>query len=140
MRIAVLTLAAAAALAALPRRAVAQDTTAAAAPAPAPVTSTAVSPGMSEADVRARWGDPVLVRTSGDWKFLYFRNGMERSVGWLDVVFLQGGQVVDCIARGAGHEYTGQSSSPPGRAPERTIHPTATDSTRGAVTGVRVSP
>ena len=137
MRIAVLTLAAVAALAALPRRATAQDTTAAASAA----ASTAISPGMSEADVRARWGDPVIVRASGDRKFLYYRNGMERSVGWLDVVFLQGGQVVDCIARGAGHAYTGQSSSPAGRAPERTIHPTAaTDSTRGAVTGVRISP
>ena len=132
MRTTVLTLAAALALAAAPARAAAQDST------------TAISPGMSEADVRARWGDPVAVRASGDWKFLFYRNQMERSVGWYDTVFLQNGQVVDCIARGAGHAYLGQSSSPPGRVPEPT-HPAqppeqSSDRTSGAVTGVRVGP
>src|SRR5579859_261469 len=131
MRITVLTPLALAALAALPGRAVAQDTTTApaAAPAPAPAPSaaaqdpTALSPGMSEMDVRNRWGDPVATRTVGQWKFLYYRNDDERHVGWWDTVFLQNGQVMDVIARGEGHTYAGQSSSPPGRAPERTINP-----------------
>jgi hypothetical protein len=97
---------------------------------------------MTEMDVRSRWGDPVAVRTAGQWKFLFYRNEHERRIGFLDTVFLQNGQVVDCVARGDGHIYTGQSSSPEGRYPERTLpHPSAADSTtRGAVTGVRVSP
>jgi hypothetical protein len=45
---------------------------------------------------------------------------------------------VDCIARGDGHHYAGQSSSPPGRAPEPT-RTTPTDTT-GAITGVRINP
>ncbi len=140
MRITVLTPLALAALAALPGRAAAQDTTAAAAAAaPAAQNSTALSPGMSEMDVRNRWGDPVATRTSGQWKFLYYRNDDERHVGWWDTVFLQNGQVMDVIARGSGHVYTGQSSSPPGRTPERTVNPAA-DTTRPAVTGVRISP
>jgi hypothetical protein len=157
MKTLVLAVTVVAALAALPPRAVAQDTTTTPRPpapdtttaqppppAPAPdVSGTAISPGMTEADVRTRWGDPVAVRTAGQWKFLFYRNEHERRIGFLDTVFLQNGQVVDCVARGEGHIYTGQSSSPEGRYPERTLptHPAATDSTtRGAVTGVRVSP
>jgi outer membrane protein assembly factor BamE (lipoprotein component of BamABCDE complex) len=139
MRIAVLTpfaLAALAALAALPGRAVAQDSTA----TPAAQSSAAISPGMTEMDVRNRWGDPVATRTSGQWKFLYYRNDDERHVGWWDTVFLQNGQVMDVIARGADHVYTGQSSSPQGRTPERTVNPGAADTTKAAVTGVHISP
>jgi outer membrane protein assembly factor BamE (lipoprotein component of BamABCDE complex) len=154
MRITVLAPFALAALAALPGRATAQDSTPAQpppAPVPAPVevpapaqaaqSSTAISPGMTEMDVRNRWGDPVATRTAGQWKFLYYRNDDERHVGWLDTVFLQNGQVMDVIARGAGHDYTGQSSSPVGRTPERTVNPAAaTDTTKAAVTGVHISP
>ena len=60
-------------------------------------------------------------------------------VGWLDVVFLQNGQVVDCIARGSGHAYAGQSSSPPDRVPTPT-RTTPPDSTTGAVTGAHIRP
>lgn len=146
MRFTVLAPLAVAALAALPSPARAQDTTAAPTPAPAPAAaptqySTAISPGMTEIDVRNRWGDPVATRTVGQWKFLYYRNDNERHVGWWDTVFLQNGQVMDVIARGSDHIYTGQSSSPVGRAPERTINPAgATDTTRAAVTGVHISP
>ena len=126
------------AAAVFPARAAAQDSTAAAAAA---APSEAVRPGMTEADVRQHWGDPVATRTSGAWKFLFYRNGAERSVGWYDTVFLQNGQVVDCITRGAGHVYQGQSSSPPDRVPQRTLpHTAPPDSTRPAVTGVRVNP
>ena len=140
MRITVLTPIALAALTALPGRAAAQDSTATPAAAPASQSSSAISPGMTEMDVRNRWGDPVATRTSGQWKFLYYRNDDERHVGWWDTVFLQNGQVMDVIARGAGHVYTGQSSSPPGRLPERTVNPGATDTTKAAVTGVHISP
>jgi len=141
MKTLVLSLAAAVALAALPRPAVAQDTTRVQ-PPPAPeVPPNAISPGMTEADVRGRWGDPIAVRSAGQWKYLFYLNDNERRTGFLDTVFLQNGQVVDCVARGSGHIYTGQSSSPDTRYPERTLpRPSANDSTRGAVIGVRVTP
>ena len=134
MRFLLCTLAVIAAPLAVPGAAAAQDSTSSAS------STTAIRPGMTEADVRARWGNPAVVRTSGEWKFLSYRNGMERSVGWMDTVFLQNGQVVDCIARGAGHEYAGQSSSPPGASPSRTLNHGAARDSAGAVTGVHISP
>jgi hypothetical protein len=74
-----------------------------------------VSPGMTSEDVRGVWGDPVVERSSGEWTFMYYRNGCERTCGTFDVVFLQGGQVVDAIVRGMGHDYAGVSSSPADR-------------------------
>ena len=125
-----LALASAAALAAHPAPAAAQD------------SSSMIRPGMSEADVRARWGDPIAVRRANDWTFLFYHNYDEHNVGWLDTVFLQGGQVVDCIARAPGHVYLGQSSSPGNRAPARTLpaQPTQPPDGSGTVTGVRVTP
>jgi hypothetical protein len=118
------------------RPAAAQET--AAAPAAAP-TSTALRPGMTETQVRERWGEPVARRVAGRWTYLFYRND-EPGVGWNDVVFLMDGQVVDCVARGANHQYLGQSSAPPSRVPEFTP-PTGgpTSATPGAVTGVRVT-
>ncbi len=137
----------AAALCAAPLRAqdsiapVKHDSGAAAAAVPAQATGGAVKPGMTEAEVRAQWGDPVAVRRMNDWTYLFFRNGRERQVGYYDVVFLQGGQVVDAIVRGADHAYAGQSSSPEGRTPHFTPPQAApADSASGAVTGVRVKP
>lgn len=128
---------AAAALVLTPAIATAQD------PAPAPSAPAPevglVRPGMTENEVRATWGDPSSVKKNGDWTFLFYRNYDERRVGWLDVVFLQNGQVVDCIARGSGHAYAGQSSSPGDRQPGPT-RTTPTDPTAGAVTGVRINP
>ena len=74
-----------------------------------------IAPGMAERDVYSLWGAPVATRRSGEWTYLYFRNGCEYSCGTFDVVFLQDGQVVDAIVRGPGHGYAGSSSSPPGR-------------------------
>ncbi|MGH7700510.1 MAG: hypothetical protein ACREMJ_08360 [Gemmatimonadales bacterium] len=76
-----------------------------------------VDPGMSENDVYSLWGPPVGVRRSGEWTYLYFRNGCEYSCGTYDVVFLQNAKVVDVIHRWPGHAYSGQSSSPPGVVP-----------------------
>lgn len=98
----------------------AQDPPAPAPAAPAATADHAIRPGMSGADVRARWGEPVATRRANDWTYLYYRNGNERGVGYYDIVFLQRDQVVDCIARGEGHVYLGNSSSPGNRNPEFT--------------------
>jgi len=114
----------------------------AAAPLAAQDTTTAVRPGMQEADVVARWGQPVAVRRAGDWTYLFFLNGAEREYGYYDCVFLQGGQVVDAVVRAPEHVYLGTSSSPPGRIPEFTPPrqaPPPGAAAAGTVTGVRVS-
>ncbi len=76
-----------------------------------------IDPGMTREQVVATWGPPVAERMYGNREYLYFRNGCEVSCGTFDVVFLEGGQVIDAIVRGLGHEYAGVSSSPPDRAP-----------------------
>ena len=126
----------------VPAVALAQDPAPAPAPPPpAAPTPAMVRPGMTEAQVRQAWGDPDIVRHANEWTYLMYRNFDERHVGYLDTVFLQNGQVVDCITRSPGHVYAGQSSSPPDRAPQRTLpNAQAADTTRGAVTGVRVNP
>jgi hypothetical protein len=88
-----------------------------------PLDTGTVNPGMARDDVIAIWGVPVAERTNGAWTYLYFRNGCEVSCGTLDVVFLENGQVVDAVVRGPGHNYSGVSSSPPDRVPERTVPP-----------------
>ncbi len=115
---------------------------AAPAPAPAPGDSTGpVKPGMTQADVIARWGQPVAVRRMNDWTYLFYRNGDERTWGYYDTVFLQNGQVLDAIVRSPDHVYEGQSSDPEGKVPGFTPPAGARpDSGRGAVTGVRVQP
>jgi hypothetical protein len=70
---------------------------------------------MTRDDVIGVWGPPVAERTLGAWTYLYFRNGCEASCGTFDVVFLQDGQVVNAIVRGAGHTYGGTSTSPAGQ-------------------------
>jgi hypothetical protein len=79
-----------------------------------------IRPGMSEAEVRSTWGEPVAARTTGDYAYLFYENGCLRTCGTYDVVILQGGQVVDAIARGKDHHYDGVSSSPVDRAPHYT--------------------
>jgi hypothetical protein len=90
-----------------------------------PTQTGTVSPGMDRDQVIAVWGKPVAERSEGNWTYLYFRNGCEASCGTFDVVFLEGGKVVDAIVRGAGHTYDGTSSSPPGRKAEPTVAPTS---------------
>jgi outer membrane protein assembly factor BamE (lipoprotein component of BamABCDE complex) len=104
-------------------------------------TSGPVRPGMTEAQVVARWGEPLAVRRLNDWTYLFYGNGHERQVGYDDTVFLQNDQVMDAIVRSPDHPYAGQSSSPEGRAPEFTPPAAPPDSAAGAaVTGVRVNP
>ena len=114
----------------------------AAGPLAAQDTTRTVRPGMTEADVRARWGEPVAVRRLNDWTYLFFRNGEERRVGYYDVVLLQNGQVMDAVVRSADHVYAGQSSSPPDRAPSFTPpagQPPQSAAQGAAVTGVHVT-
>jgi hypothetical protein len=77
----------------------------------------AIRPGMTEAEVRAAWGEPLTVRKTGDMTYLYFRNDCFRRCGTWDVVFLEGGQVVDAIVRDSHRRYDGVSSSPVERKP-----------------------
>jgi hypothetical protein len=79
-----------------------------------------IRPGMTEADVRAAWGAPVTSRKVGEYAYLFYENGCLRTCGTYDLVVLQGGQVVDAIARGKEHNYDGVSSSPADRAPAYT--------------------
>ena len=76
-----------------------------------------VNPGMSERDVYSLWGSPVGVRRAGEYTYLFFQNGCEKTCGTLDLVTLQNGQVVDAVVRWPGHGYSGESSSPPGKIP-----------------------
>ena len=111
-------------------------------PAPDTSQSNVVRPGMTEAQVRAHWGDPLAVRTANDWTYMFYDNAREHRVGYEDVVFLDHGQVVDAIVRSPAHVYAGTSSSPEGRAPVFTPpHGQQPDSTKGAaVTGVQIKP
>jgi len=97
-----------------------------------PVDTGTVSPGMSREQVISLWGVPVAERTQAEWTYLYFRNGCEHSCGMFDLVLLQGGQVVDAVVRGPGHNYAGESSSPPGKLPAAT--PPGGASTSGPAT------
>ena len=80
-----------------------------------------VAPGMGEDEVIALWGPPSARRHAGAYTYLHYPNGCELSCGTTDIVILQDGKVVDAVVRWAGHGYSGQSSSPPGRTPEATI-------------------
>jgi hypothetical protein len=82
-----------------------------------PVT---IKPGMSEAEVVAAWGEPLARRTRGPFTYLHFQTDCLKECGTYDIVILEGGQVVDAIARSKNHRYDGVSSSPTNRAPEFT--------------------
>lgn len=84
-----------------------------------PTTGT-VSPGMTQSEVENAWGSPLSVTLVGSWTYMFFRNGCENRCGTYDVVFLEGGQVIDAVVRAPQHSYTGVSSSPPASAAEYT--------------------
>lgn len=88
-----------------------------------------IAPGMTREDVIAIWGEPVTERFINGRGYMFFRNGCENSCGTYDIVLLEANQVVDAVVRGAGHEYSGMSSSPVGRAPEITLPVTEQDTT-----------
>ena len=71
-----------------------------------------IDPGMSEAKVVERLGEPDATRSAGDFKYLFYRNGCIRQCGMDDVVILQKDSVVDAMFRSADRSYSGKSSSP----------------------------
>jgi hypothetical protein len=84
-----------------------------------------IDPGMTRDQVVAVWGEPVTERINEDYGYMFYRNGCEIACGMYDTVLLQGSQVIDAVVRGAGHVYSGISSSPPGRTPEETLPETS---------------
>ena len=79
-----------------------------------------IKPGMTEAEVKAAWGEPMTARKSGDMTYLYYRNDCLKTCGTYDVVFLEKGQVVDAVVRDSHRAYDGIASSPKDRKPEMT--------------------
>lgn len=75
-----------------------------------------VRPGMTAEEVTAAWGAPTATRTRGDFTYLSYPSSCMPACGTQDVVILQGGKVVDAIARSANHPYEGPSSLT-GKAP-----------------------
>src|SRR5436190_10313048 len=71
-----------------------------------------IDPGMSEAKVVERIGQPDASRSAGDFKYLFYHNDCIRQCGMDDVVILQKDSVVDAMFRSADRSYTGKSSSP----------------------------
>lgn len=82
-----------------------------------------IKPGMTEAEVRATWGEPLTARKAGSMTYLYYVNDCMRTCGTHDVVFLENGQVVDAVVRDSRRGYDGVASSPRDRKPEATISP-----------------
>jgi hypothetical protein len=71
-----------------------------------------IDPGMSQAQVVERLGDPTLSRTAGAFTYLFYKNGCVKSCGMDDVVILRKDSVVDAMFRSPDRAYTGKSSSP----------------------------
>jgi hypothetical protein len=84
-------------------------------------TPKTIKPGMTEAEVRTIWGTPLTERKLGNMTYLYYQNGCLKRCGTYDVVFLEGGQVVDAIVRAKDRRYDGVSSSPADRKPQATV-------------------
>ena len=76
----------------------------------------AVRPGMTAEEVTAAWGAPTATRTRGDFTYMSYPSSCMPECGTQDVVILQGGKVVDAIARSSNHPYEGPSSVS-GKAP-----------------------
>jgi hypothetical protein len=71
-----------------------------------------IDPGMSEAKVAERLGQPDASRTAGDFKYLFYHNDCIKQCGMDDVVILQKDSVVDAMFRSVERSYSGKSSSP----------------------------
>jgi hypothetical protein len=71
-----------------------------------------IEPGMTQAQVVERLGQPMGVRTYGSFTYLFYRNGCEKRCGMNDLVVLDGDKVVDAVFRSSARKYSGESSSP----------------------------
>jgi hypothetical protein len=95
-----------------------------------------IDPGMTQAQVVERLGQPDATRSSGTFTYLFYRNGCVRQCGIDDVVMLDNDAVVDAVFRAPERAYTGKSSSPhaiPAELAART-RPGARDVPTGEVT------
>ena len=97
---------------ALSTNAFAQNPPAAPTRAAAPAAQNSIDPGMSRAQVVERFGKPASEHSRGEFMYLFYSNGVEKSVGMSDLVVLQGDKVVDAVLRSARRTYSGTSSSP----------------------------
>ncbi|HWA16700.1 MAG TPA: outer membrane protein assembly factor BamE [Gemmatimonadales bacterium] len=79
-----------------------------------------IKPGMTEADVREQWGEPLTVKKIGVMSYMYYRSNCLKTCGTHDVVFLEHGQVIDAVVRDSHRKYDGIASSPADRKPEPT--------------------
>jgi SmpA / OmlA family len=74
--------------------------------------SITIDPGMTRAQVVAKLGQPMAVRTYDGHTYLLYKNGCERTCGMSDLVVLDHDKVVDAIFRSSARHYSGTSSSP----------------------------
>ncbi len=81
---------------------------------PAAAQQPTVKPGMSLAEVKAAWGEPLATRERSGYTYLIYRSDCMPKCGTQDVVILHDGKVVDGIARSSNRHFEGGSL---GRAP-----------------------
>lgn len=75
-------------------------------------TATTIDPGMTRAQVVAKLGEPLSVRTYDGHTYLLYKNGCEKKCGMNDLVVLDSGKVIDAVFRSPARHYSGTSSSP----------------------------
>jgi len=78
--------------------------------AASPAAAQTISPGMTSAQVRSILGDPVTVRSAGDWSYLYYLNGCAVRCGSDDVVFIQNDRVVAAVFRTGRRRFAGPAA------------------------------
>ena len=83
-----------------------------AAPLAAQQAAATIDSGMTQAQVVAKLGQPLSVRSSNGHTYLFYKNGCEKTCGINDLVVLDSGKVVDAVFRSPDRKYTGKSSSP----------------------------
>ena len=79
-----------------------------------------IEPGMTTDQVKLVFGEPQSTASYGNFTFYFFENGCHEECGMADVVFFEGGQVVDAVLRAPWRAYAGESSSPKGVMPRAT--------------------
>lgn len=78
--------------------------------AASPTAAQTISPGMTTAQVRSLLGEPVTVRSAGDWSYLYYLNGCAVRCGSDDVVFIQNDRVVAAVFRTGRRRFAGPAA------------------------------
>lgn len=75
-----------------------------------------IAPGMTEAEVRRVFGEPTVRRHAADRSYLFYANGCPVRCGSDDVVFFEGGRVVNAVLRAPGRHFAGPGVVAPPRA------------------------